>query len=1454
MGISSVFKSCFQKPKPSTRKSGSATPLTLPTSTSAQPEPEPARPLLQGASSPLPAEPESVSLPSLQEKIWQQAYSNLRSEEPGLVKAFEKIILSELQPGTNTATSTNRIEVTSLQMQQLIQIGIDRTKKEISIKQGIDDGLQAVNAIRGIIDGAFRAAPEAAVIWATVSLGIDVLTNPVTEALKNRQGIQYVIGRTQWYWSLADLLLDENKSDRATAVLRDRLEKNIIELFQKLLLYQIRSICLYRRNQIVTVLRDALLIDDWAGKLADIKEAENSVQSDMDQYNTQESQIKMNELNNTTAALQTSLKSVYAEMQSQAERREDDKDKQCLADLYVTDPRTDKKTIEDKKGGLLKDSYKWILQHKDFRNFKNNEESQILWIKGNPGKGKTMLLCGIIDELESDPSISPYYFFCQATGGDRLNTATSVLRGLIYHLARCNPQLIKHVRTKYDYIGEKIFQNESAWHEVCEIATTMLKDPSLQKPILIVDALDECMVGRDHLLDFITKPSPAKWIVSSRNWVDIEGSLSDTDQKVRIHLELNQNSVSKAVESYIETKVDQLSKKKEYDQATKEGVLKHLKENSGGTFLWVALVCEQLSKPDVRQRHTLGKLASFPAGLDSLYERMMEEIDQSEDQQLCREIIATALVVYRPITLKELCALVKGLGKLADKEVKEVITSCSSLLSLHHDVVSFVHQSAKDYLLRKASGKILPRGVAHQHHMIFAPGHLIDEDSTSDPDPLAAIRYSCIFWIDHLHDLSATALSSENDRILVFFEKKYLYWLEALSLLHSIYTGVKGMGRLETYLQDKASKNLQDTVKDARRFLLSYTGVIEIAPLQVYASALIFSPTNSLIRRLFSHEEPSWVEPKPRVEANWDACLQTLEGHSSAVDSVAFSSDGRRLASGSWDKTVKIWDATSGACLRTLEGHSYGVTSVVFSNDGQRLASGSYDKTVKIWDATSGACLQTLEGHSSYVTSVVFSNDGQRLASGSYDKTVKVWDATSLVFSNDGQRLASGSWDKTVKVWDATSGACLQTLEGHSYGVTSVVFSNDGQRLASGSSDKTVKIWDATSGACLQTLEGHSDYVTSVVFSNDGQRLASGSRDGTVKIWDATSGACLQTLEGHSSYVTSVVFSNDGQRLASGYWDKTVKVWDATSGACLQTLEGHSNYVTSVVFSNDGQRLASGSWDKTVKIWDATSGACLQTLEGHSYSVTSVVFSNDGQRLASGSSDMTVKIWDATSGACLQTLEGHSNGVTSVVFSNDGQRLASGSEDNTIKIWDATSGACLRTLEGHSDYVKSVVFSNDRQRLASGSWDKTVKIWDATSGACLQTLEGHSYGVTSVVFSNNGQRLASGSSDNTVKIWDAASGACLQTLEGHSNYVTSAVFSNDEKRLASKPPGDQPSLYPKLYNYTLSTDTAWIMQHGQRKLWLPPPCRPTQFAASQTGVGFALSSNRIIVIGFRSSD
>ncbi|RCJ24189.1 hypothetical protein A6S26_19375 [Nostoc sp. ATCC 43529] len=529
--------------------------------------------------------------------------------------------------------------------------------------------------------------------------------------------------------------------------------------------------------------------------------------------------------------------------------------------------------------------------------------------------------------------------------------------------------------------------------------------------------------------------------------------------------------------------------------------------------------------------------------------------------------------------------------------------------------------------------------------------------------------------------------------------------------------------------------------------------------------------------------------------------LLTLLGHNSPVWSVAFSPDGQTLASGSDDQTVKLWNIHDGKCLKTLQGHTSRVRSVTFSPDNQTLASASEDRTVKLWDLRNGKCLKTLQGHTSWVWSVAFSPDGEILASSSDDQTVKLWDVgdgkcfktfqghsnwvRSVAFSPNGKILASGSEDQTVKLWDVDGGKCLKTLHGHSNRVWSVAFSPDGQTLASGSDDQTVKLWDVGDGKCLKTLYGHSNRAWSVAFSCDGQTLASGSKDQTVKLWDIRDGRCFKTLQGHTDRIRSVAFSPDHLTLASASENQTVKLWDVRDGKCLKTFQGHTNRVWSVAFSPDGETLASCSEDQTVKLWNIADGNCLITLHGHTHRVRSVAFSPDGQTLATGSDDQTVKLWNIADGNCLITFEGHTNRVWSVAFSPDGRTLASGSDDQTVKLWDIYEGKCVKSLEEHTNWVWSVAFSPDGEILASGSEDQTVKLWNVRDGKCLNTLQEYTNRVRSVAFSPDGETLASGSEDQTVKLWNVHDGKCLKILHEHSSWVRSVAFSPDGETLAS---------------------------------------------------------------------
>ena len=509
--------------------------------------------------------------------------------------------------------------------------------------------------------------------------------------------------------------------------------------------------------------------------------------------------------------------------------------KTCVQDIRHshTDPCDDKKRIEETKGGLLADSYRWVLDNTAFQQWQQNPHSRLLWVKGDPGKGKTMLLCGIINELQSSMPRTALlsYFFCQATH-PRINSATAVLRGLLYMLVTQQPSLVSHIRKKHDYAGKTLFEDENAWVALTEIWVDVLRDPSLRMTYLIIDALDECIIDRPKLLHFIAVQSSTgtshrvKWIASSRNWPEIEKRLEPVGHKVRLSLELNAESVSTAVNAFIRKKVSQLVEQEKYDKRTQDTVLEYLTANADDTFLWVALACQNLE--GTAKRNVVKKLKSIPPGLDPLYKRMMHQISELDDAEICRCVLASTAILYRPVTIPELVTLVEQLSDLVNdlESVREIVSFCGSFLTLREDTVYFVHQSAKDFLFTKAHNEAFPDGTEAAHRMIFlrslailsrtlhkdmyslkALGYPFKNVKPPNPDPLAVSRYPCVYWIDHLYD--SKPKSSENsvrdlqiaEVVAEFLRKKYLYWLEGLSLCRSVGKGVVSMTKLWSLVQ-----------------------------------------------------------------------------------------------------------------------------------------------------------------------------------------------------------------------------------------------------------------------------------------------------------------------------------------------------------------------------------------------------------------------------------------------------------------------------------------------------------------------------------------------------------------------------------------------------------------------------------------------------------------------------
>jgi RNA polymerase sigma factor (sigma-70 family) len=530
--------------------------------------------------------------------------------------------------------------------------------------------------------------------------------------------------------------------------------------------------------------------------------------------------------------------------------------------------------------------------------------------------------------------------------------------------------------------------------------------------------------------------------------------------------------------------------------------------------------------------------------------------------------------------------------------------------------------------------------------------------------------------------------------------------------------------------------------------------------------------------------EPAWPVHTIRVwevETGKEICK--IEGHKSGVLTLAFSPDGKTLASGSVDRTVRLWQVATGEELKTFHNHVGEVPFVAFAKDGASIFCAG-DKTARHWEAASGKELHVFNGHDHDIKAGAVSPDGKTLATGDGGGLVRLWDiatgkeqlklqvseksVTSMAISPDSTILATAGDDQRIHLWEMTTGKPLTEPKKQLNSVHSLAFSPNGKTLASIGWVNPIHFWDVATGKEQLSVPGHEDAAISLCFSTDGKSLNAWSRDWSVRRWDMVTGKELKRLNGN----WAIALTADGKAAFSAGEDGIIRLFEIDSGKEIRQYKGHEGRVEQLAVSSDGKTLASKSLDKTIRLWDVESAKEIRKADDAT-TIKRMAFSPDGKMLAVGGGLPVLRLVEVATGQELRQLSSPQSVIESFAFSPDGKILATGDQAGGASVWETSSGNKVQEFTGNIGYVLALTFSPDSRALAVGSWN-SVRLWELASAKLRAHYTGFTGDVLSMAFRPDGRALASGCGDTTIMLWD---------LSGQSLSGTTAKRPLDPKEL-----------------------------------------------------------------------
>ncbi|KAF7971105.1 hypothetical protein HWV62_22028 [Athelia sp. TMB] len=1134
----------------------------------------------------------------------------------------------------------------------------------------------------------------------------------------------------------------------------------------------------------------------------------------------------------------------------------------------------DKTCIPGTRKFVLSKLHNWINERD------GDDVPRLMVLTGDPGLGKSAIAHTLAVHYHEMKRLGSFVSFSRADQQRRnpRNLLSTISRGI----ADLDPlwRAALHDLVNKDLALAK---STSPSMQMKSILLEPAKSLRIAGPVvIIIDALDESgdAQARESLLRVLSQNASAlpcnfRVLVTTRPEQDITRAFSGK----RAHIEqLGLETMVQAdtdlrmdIEKFIEHRLDPITGALDAKWLSRERWLSTLVNKSGYVFQWAATTCRAILEIDEEGVHQLvDEILEAGGGLDDLYSlilgRKFAEGD-SEGMHRFKRVMGRILMAKEPLSKSTFKGLFRDGNETEDFDT--VLSRLGSLLSGISDdgPIKARHATFFDFLTDKGRSNAYFIDRTHYYEDFtwscvrtlnsrlsfniceLQTSYTANTEMPHLVDRVAervgpALTYASRFLSQYLDQTLYSEKISIGLRALL--QEHLLYWLEVISLLKQMGTASKVFASIHAWVQTHDADRAA-FAKDVIQFVETFATPVSQSVAHIYLSALPFAPSQSLVSQTYLPQYPSTARLKVGKLDWWPVILKIFEDHVDAVWAVAYSPNGKRIASASADRTIRVWDTETGEAVGApIKGHTAAIRSIAFSLSGDHIVSGSEDGTVRMWESETGESVRSPLKHGGIVDCISYSPDGKHIVSGSSDDTLRMRDAetgeatetlikgTFFAYSPEGSHIVSVR-GATLSIWDVgTGGAVGAPLEGHSGKINCVVYSPDGTLIASCSMDNTIRLWNVETRQAVGVLEGHIDAVVPVAFSPDGAHLVSGSYDKTIRVWDVKARKPAGApLIGHASAVLSVAYSPDGRHIVSGSDDGTVRVWDAEAAVfepARAALEGSSSSFFSMAYSPGGASIVSGSREGKIQIWDVNTGQPMPIpISGHCQTIDAISYSPDGAFIISGCSDGTMQVWDALTGKAVGApLVGHTQKVLSVAYSPDGSHIVSGSFDGTVRTWDVNSGSPLgdpfkqrrvwavayspdgmhvvsggednilriwsiktseqvRALSGHTDSVTCVAYSPDGTRIVSGSWDKTICLWNAKSGESIGSpLLGHDEMIESVAFSSDGKNIVSCSRDQTVRMWDAESREPVGApIKLHSDYVVSVAYSPDGTRIAS---------------------------------------------------------------------